>query len=88
MSDGIVTLLSHSFSLYIFSFFSYRRESKWIFWNQVKKKFKKKKKGEEEEEEEDDEEEERARERKREWELDLLECSWMREKKKIKEERG
>ena len=29
-------------------------------------------------------EKERAGERKREWELDSLECSWMREKKKIK----
>ena len=33
-------------------------------------------------------EKERAGERKREWELDSLECSWMREKKKIKEGGG
>ena len=32
-----------------------------------------------------DKEKERAGEKKIEWELDLLECSWMREKKKIKE---
>ena len=40
-----------------------------MFWNQVKKI----------------KEKERAGERKREWELDLLGYSWMREKKKIKE---